>query len=78
MYVYKVTLMCSSVTVVDVPKARLITYSECVSLVLVIQRKVGLRRIMSVACLSPPYFPTLSLKRKIFREKKLLLIKHVF
>ena len=48
-----------------------ITYSECVSVALVIQHEMRMRRIIlsSVACLPLPYFSTLSHNRRDFREK---------
>jgi hypothetical protein len=56
-----------------------ITYSECVSVALVIQHAKRMRRIIlpSVACLAVPYFSTLSHKRHDCR-KKFLNIKCVF
>jgi len=52
-------------------KAKSITYSECVSIALVIQRaKRMLRTVLSPAvCLAVPYFATLSPNRHDFREK---------
>jgi hypothetical protein len=46
------------VTIVAVEKAISITYSECVSVALVIQHAKRMRRIIlsSVACLAVPYF----------------------
>ena len=50
-------------------KAISITYSESVSVALVIQYAKRLRRILSpVACLVVPYFPTLSHERYDFRK----------
>jgi hypothetical protein len=53
-------------------KAGSITYSECVSVALIIQlaKRMHLIILPSVACPAVPFFPTLSLnkKEKIFRE----------
>jgi len=46
-----------------------ITYSECVFVGLVIQHEKCLRHIVTCGLSVVPYFSTLSLKRKDFREK---------
>jgi hypothetical protein len=57
-----------------------ITYSECVSVALIIQHAARMRRIIlsSVACLAVLYFSTLFHKQHEFRGKNLLKIKCVF
>ena len=56
-----------------------ITYSECVSVALVIQHVKRMRRsiLSCLSCLAVPCFPTLSHKRHDFRNT-LLNIKRVF
>jgi hypothetical protein len=60
-------------------KVQSITCSECVSVALVIQRAMRMRRIVlaSVACLALPYFSTLPHKEHDF-QKKVLNVKLVF
>ena len=50
-------------------RALSVTYSECVSVVLIIQQAKRMRYIIlsAVACLPLPYAPTLSYKRHDFR-----------
>ena len=55
-------------------KARSIQYSECVSVALVNQHAMRMRRIPScVTSLAVSYYPTLSHKRYDLRKKKMLL-----
>jgi len=67
---YNVTLKCVR------GKAISITYSDSMSVVLVIQHAKRIGRIMSsVACSALHYFSTVSHKRRDFREKALLNIR---
>jgi hypothetical protein len=56
-----------------------ITYSECVSVVLVTQHAVRMRLILSsMACVAVLSFPSLSRKQRDLREKKLVKVKCLF
>jgi hypothetical protein len=57
-----------------VGKAIIITYSECVSLILIIQHTKHMHRMTfsSVACLDVPRSPTLPHKRQDFGEKNVI------
>jgi hypothetical protein len=57
-----------------------ITYSECLSVAVIIQHAIRMRRIMllSVACLALPFFFILSHKRRDFWGKNLSNVKCVF
>jgi hypothetical protein len=65
---YNVILMRVRVTFAAVEKGICITYSECVSVALVIKHAKRMRRIIlsSVACLTVQYFSILSHKRHDF------------
>jgi hypothetical protein len=64
-------------TTVAVEKQLRVTYSECVSVVLVTQHPMRMRCIIlpSVTCLTLPYFPTLPHKRYNFQKE---ILKHFF
>jgi hypothetical protein len=67
-------------TIVAVKKQKVLhTCILSVSVALVIQHAMGMRRIIlpPVVCLALPYFTTLSHKRYGFRGRELLIIKHV-
>jgi hypothetical protein len=61
-------------------KAIRITYSECVSVALVIQHIMRMRRILlsDLTYLAVPCFSRLSHKRRDFRNTKLLNVKSLF
>jgi hypothetical protein len=68
------------VTIVAVEIAIYFTYSQCVSVALVIQHANRMRRIIlsSVTCVAVPYCSTLAHKRHDLRETKLFNVKCVF
>jgi hypothetical protein len=76
---YNVTLRYIYATTIAIKKTISIKHSECVSVVLLIQHAKGMLHIIltSVACMTLPYFSSLSNNDTIF-GKKLLNIKHVF
>jgi len=79
MYI-KLNVEASSLNVCCRGQAINITYSECVSLALVIQHAKGMHRTMSfVVSLAAPYFSILSHKGTIFfKKKRWLNVKCVF
>jgi hypothetical protein len=67
---YKVTLKCFRLTILDAEKNLAITYSKCVFVALVIQLAKRMRCVVlpSVACSALAYFSTISSKRHDFRK----------
>ena len=78
---YNITLRRVRVTAVNVEEQKVVTYSECVSVTLVIQHAKSIRSnaLSSEASMALPYSPTLFHKRHDFLSKtKLLKIRCVF
>ena len=73
-----VTLWCVWATIVAVEKLLSITYSECVSVALVIQHAMHMHLITICSLSSCTVFSTLSHKCHAFLKKMLLIMNCVF